>query len=327
MFETFYCLPLSSSYKTAHGHWPHVNICRVPCGGVVNMLLVLSITFYFHYNIWGCMCSTGPFQYRWLKGYIYSSCYYHHQIGSIHLSHCYHIFLGCVSERFVKSYSVTYCIYISGKTGIFFHYYCAVYDECKWSDTFCLEDRIRLFVHYTMSLSSLCKLIWRHWTYKMPVRYLLSSVSKIRHIISVIHYTIRRAVCFQFTHFPMMTERIYILCLIIIIKSEVWTITHCLGFGSWHNGVRCMSFCILMLLFPVGSYDNACNGAGHGKINVIRDLHSCTDNYGDVPPGSNALHASEITKARGFAACHGNSSGNTTNPRGEVRTVETRYFP
>ena len=38
------------------------------------------------------MCSNGPFTYRWLKGYIYSSCYYHHQIGSIHLSHCFHIF-------------------------------------------------------------------------------------------------------------------------------------------------------------------------------------------------------------------------------------------
>ena len=75
-------------------HWIHINVCRVSCGGVFNMLLVLSITFYFHYNIWDCMCSTGPFQYRWLKGYIYSSCYYHHhhQIGSIHLSHCYHIF-------------------------------------------------------------------------------------------------------------------------------------------------------------------------------------------------------------------------------------------
>ena len=46
-----------------------------------------SITY-----IWGCMCSTGPFRYRWLKGYIYGSCYYHHQIGSIHLSHCFHIF-------------------------------------------------------------------------------------------------------------------------------------------------------------------------------------------------------------------------------------------
>ena len=74
------------------GTWTHINVCRVSCGDVSNMLLVLSITFYFHYNIWGCICSTGPFKYRWLKGYIYSSCYYHHQIGSIHLSHCFHMF-------------------------------------------------------------------------------------------------------------------------------------------------------------------------------------------------------------------------------------------
>ena len=38
--------------------------------------------------------------------------------------------------------------------------------------------------------------------------------------------------CFQFTHSPCDDwENIYILCLIIIIKSEVWTTTHCLGFG------------------------------------------------------------------------------------------------
>ena len=42
----------------------------------------LSLTIFVH----------GPFGYRWLKGYIYSSCYYNHQIGSIHLSHCFHIF-------------------------------------------------------------------------------------------------------------------------------------------------------------------------------------------------------------------------------------------
>ena len=74
-------------------HWRHINVCRLSCGDVFNMLLVLSITFYFHYTIWDCICSTGQFQYRWLKGYIHSSCYYHHQIGSIHLSHSYHIFL------------------------------------------------------------------------------------------------------------------------------------------------------------------------------------------------------------------------------------------
>ena len=60
--------------------------------------------------------------------------------------------------------------------GFCFHYYCTVYDECKSSDTFWLADRIRLFVHYTISLSSLCKLIWRHWTYKMPVGYILPIV-------------------------------------------------------------------------------------------------------------------------------------------------------
>ena len=35
----------------------------------------------------------------------------------------------------------------------------------------------------------------------MPVRYNLSSVNKIKHILSVVHYTICGAVCFQFTHF------------------------------------------------------------------------------------------------------------------------------
>ena len=101
-------------------HWIHMNVCRVSCGGVSNMLLVLSITFYFHFNIWVSMCSTGLFQYRWLKGYIYSSCYYYHQIGSNHLSHCYHIF------PWVCAWDVCYIIFChllhihSGKTGYLF---------------------------------------------------------------------------------------------------------------------------------------------------------------------------------------------------------------
>ena len=120
--------------------WPHINVCRVSCGGVVNMLLFLSIIFYLHFNIWGCIYSTGPFQLRWLKGYLHSSCYYHHQIGSIHLSHCYHIFPWLCAWDVVTSYSVTYCIYNPGKPVICYHYYCAVYDECKYSDTFGLAD-------------------------------------------------------------------------------------------------------------------------------------------------------------------------------------------
>ena len=84
-------------------------------------------------------------------------------------------FRGCVPEMFVTSYYVTYCTCVLGEPGTCFHY-CAAYDKCKYSDTFWLADRTRLFVQYIISLSSLCKLIWKHWTYKMPVRYILSSV-------------------------------------------------------------------------------------------------------------------------------------------------------
>ena len=142
-------------------------------------------------------------------------------------------FRGCVPEMFVASHSITNCIYVPGKPGICIHHYCAVYDECKYSDTFWLADRTRLFVQYTISLSSLCILIWRHWTYKMPVRYILSSVwvrLSIFSPLSIIQYV--GLYVFSLPISRLMIERIYIRCLIIIIiTSEVWTITHCLGLG------------------------------------------------------------------------------------------------
>ena len=55
-------------------------------------------------------------------------------------------------------------------------------------------------------------------------------MSKIRHILSVIHHTIRYP-------FPLWWLREYILCLIITINSEVWTFTHYLGLG--HETMVC----------------------------------------------------------------------------------------
>ena len=127
---------------------------------------------------------------------------------------------------------ITYCTCVPGEPGTCFHYYCAVYDECKYSDTFLLVDRTRLFVQYTMSLSSICKLIWRHWTYKMPVSNILSSVW-VRLSIFAQFFIIQFVGLYVFS-LPIslvMIEMIYILCLIIIIKSELWTITHCFGLG------------------------------------------------------------------------------------------------
>ena len=68
--------------------------------------------------------------------------------------------------------------------------------------------------------------------YKTPVRYILSSVSirlRIFSPLSIIQYV--GLYVFSLPMSLVMIEIIYILCLIIIIKSEVWTITHCLGLG------------------------------------------------------------------------------------------------
>ena len=125
-------------------------------------------------------------------------------------------------DMFVTLYSVTYYIYVSGKPWICFHYYCAVYDECKYWNTIWLADCTHLFVQYTISLSSLCKLIWRHWICKMPVRYILLSVwvrLSIFSPLSIIRYV--GLYVFSLPISLAMIERIHIRCLIIIIKSEV----------------------------------------------------------------------------------------------------------
>ena len=161
------------------------------------------------------MCSTGPFPFRWLKGYIYISIAHVIIIikseGST-LPIVIIFFGGCVPEMFVTSYSVTYFIYIPGKPGFCFHYYCTVYDELKWSDTFWLADRIRLFLYNTISLSSLCKLIWRHWTHKMPVRYNLSSVWMSLSVFSQLSTIQYMGLCvFSLSIALVMMERIYTL--------------------------------------------------------------------------------------------------------------------
>ena len=79
--------------------------------------------------------------------------------------------------------------------------------------------------------------IWWHWHYRMPVRYKLSSVwvrLSIISLLSIIQYVGLCVLSLPISF--VMIERIYILCL-TIIKSEVWTITHCLGLG--HETMVC----------------------------------------------------------------------------------------
>ena len=62
-----------------------------------------------------------------------------------------------------------------GKAGFCFFYFRAVLCVQK-SRTIWPYDRIPLFAHYTTSLSSLCRRIWKYRTSKMMVMYILSSV-------------------------------------------------------------------------------------------------------------------------------------------------------
>ena len=169
----------------------HINVCRVSCGGVFNMLLVLSITFFFHYNIWGFMCPTGPFQYRWLKGYIYSLCYYHHQIGSIHLSHSYHI---CPWLWAWDVCYITLCHLLnirSGKTGnLFSSLLCSLWLVQKVGCILpCRSYSSVCTVHHLIIIIVQDYLKTLNWWNACQI-YFVECVSKIKNILSVIHYTI-----------------------------------------------------------------------------------------------------------------------------------------
>ena len=97
---------------------------------------------------------------------------------------------------------VTWRVFIPGTLGTCFHYWCSVSGICKWSDTLWPVGRVRLFADYTISLSSLCRLIWKHWTTKMLVRYMMPSVClRLRQFSQLSLYSLYGAVCLQLTQF------------------------------------------------------------------------------------------------------------------------------
>ena len=106
----------------------HVNACGA-------YPVEVCLTFHCHNYIWGCMCSIGPFQFRWLRRNSIA------QVIVIIKSEVSTwpiviiFFRGCVPEMFSTLYSVTHYIYIPGKPRFCFHNYCAVDDKCKYSDT------------------------------------------------------------------------------------------------------------------------------------------------------------------------------------------------
>ena len=187
------------------------------------------------------MCSTDPFQFRWLKGYIYSSCNYHHQIGSINLSHCYYIFpWSCVWDFCYIIFCHVLHIY-SGK----------IANNRKRYDlqiVFVCLSITPSHYHHCANLSVDIELI------KCLPDIFFQCVSKFEHILLVIHYSICGAVCLQFAQFPRDGWENILFCLIIIIKSEVWTFIHALGLG--HETMVCAVCLFIFLWYFLISWSN-----------------------------------------------------------------------
>ena len=159
-----------------------------PVESVSKMEYVLSVTSFEKYM--GCICSTGPFEFRWLKRYICNPSHLHHQIGRIHLSNCCHIFRGCVPKMVVPSYFVVCYTYTPRTLGLV-----SIIDE---QSIVCANDR----VHY--GLSTVCA----HYThyhihlkainsYNACQVYTTECLSKIISIVPIVRYSTYGVICLQ----------------------------------------------------------------------------------------------------------------------------------
>ena len=80
--------------------------------------------------------------------------------------------------------------------------------------------------------------------------YFIECVSKIKHILSVIHYTICGAACFQFTHVPCDDwDKIYIYIYTLSYRHQIGSMNYyrLLRVRSWNNAMRCMLLYSLIL--------------------------------------------------------------------------------
>ena len=207
--------------------------CRVlSCGGVSNMWLVISITFHC-LHIWGCLCSTRPFQFRWLKGYIYSSCYYHHKIGSINLTHCFHIFSVIMCLRCLLHHILSLIAYAVWENRDFVF---IIIVQFMMSSNSRIRFGLQIVfscLYITPSHYNHCANLSEDMNLEKPCQiYFVECVSKIEHILSVIRYAIygtehilsviRHAiygtVCFQFTHLPC--DDVENICFVLLSSSN-----------------------------------------------------------------------------------------------------------
>ena len=91
-----------------------------------------------------------------------------------------------------------------------------------------------------------CANLSEYIEHKTPVRYIMSSVRVRLNIfsqLSIMRYVELCACSLSIS--LVVIDKIHILCLIIIIKSELWTSIHCLGLD--HESMECAEFLFVSL--------------------------------------------------------------------------------
>ena len=143
------------------------------------------------------MCWTDPFEFRWLKGLFIT-----HLIilikSEVSTFPIAVIFPLVVCLRWLYYHILSSITYIyPGNTGTLFP---LLMFSLWYLQIIGYIGCVRLFADYDISLSSLCRLIWRHWTTKILSQlYNAECVSKIETILSIIFCSLFGAVCLQFT--------------------------------------------------------------------------------------------------------------------------------
>ena len=129
------------------------------------------------------------FSFKWSRGSIYNSSYYHHQIGSIYLSHCCHIFPRLCAWDGCTIICWQFHIY-PGKVGFCVFYYCAVLWCAQIIELIMQYDLIVVFVslhitlphyHHHADLTECIELLKF-----LSCTFCLGCVSKIQSVLSII---------------------------------------------------------------------------------------------------------------------------------------------
>ena len=135
---------------------------------------------------------------------------------------------------------------IPGTLGQCFHYWCAVYAMCKRLGTLWLVGRAHLFALYIISLSSFCRLSLRNWTFKMLVRYMLSSVCLRLSQFSQLSFAKTTEFCDLRSPYSLVI--IVKICTLSYHHKKIGNMNHKLLFQArpWNNGTCCIYLTIFL---------------------------------------------------------------------------------